>query len=198
MGPQERGERCVRNPTQLFRPRHPPRAVDASLLGVPAGHRGRQPDRDDLYVGSGPKMECHAVGLTVSRIYARGHGHAPIRVRQPGEPTTGVGAPRPATSAPCQSALDQACSWRTRSLSIAKMQRPWPKSSNSISSGSMYSWWQSSHRPPGMPKQRRSLRSGSRKVVSKRVLTRRLPQRGQRSRAPVIAFDLWLRGHPTA
>ena len=55
-----------------------------------------------------------------------------------------------------QSAEDQACSWRTTSLSIAKTQRPSPRSSSSISSGSMYSWWQSSHRPPGMPKHSRS------------------------------------------
>ena len=38
-------------------------------------------------------------------------------------------------------------------------QRPSPRSSSSIRSGSMYSWWQSSHSPPGMPKHRRSLRS---------------------------------------
>ncbi len=36
-----------------------------------------------------------------------------------------------------QSADDQACSWTTRSLSMAKTQRPSPRSSSSISSGSM-------------------------------------------------------------
>ena len=43
------------------------------------------------------------------------------------------------TSAPAghQSADDQACSWTTRSLSIAKTQRPSARSSNSIRSGSM-------------------------------------------------------------
>ena len=58
-----------------------------------------------------------------------------------------------------QSAEDQASSCITMSLSIAKTQRPSPRSSSSISSGSMYSWWQSSQRPPGMPKHSRSVRS---------------------------------------
>ena len=49
--------------------------------------------------------------------------------------------------------------------------------------GSMYSWWQSAHSPPGMPKHSRSLWSGSRKVASNRVLIRSLVQAGQRSRA---------------
>ena len=40
---------------------------------------------------------------------------------------------------PAQSALDQACSWTTASLSMAKTQRPWPRSSNSMRSGSIYS-----------------------------------------------------------
>ena len=34
----------------------------------------------------------------------------------------------------------------------------------------MYSWWQSAHRPPGMPKHSRSLWSGRRKVASNRLL----------------------------
>ena len=38
-----------------------------------------------------------------------------------------------------QSAELQACSWTTRSLSMAKTQRPSPRSSSSIRSGSMYS-----------------------------------------------------------
>src|SRR5664280_106111 len=92
MGPQELDERCVRNPTQLSRPQHPPRAVDASLLGVPTGHTGRQLGRDDWYVGSGPKVEYNAVDLTVSRIYARGHGHAPIRARKPDPPSQRLAA----------------------------------------------------------------------------------------------------------
>ena len=36
-----------------------------------------------------------------------------------------------------QSADDQACSWTTRSLSMANTQRPSPRSSSSISSGSI-------------------------------------------------------------
>ena len=46
----------------------------------------------------------------------------------------------------------------------------------------MYSWWQSAHRPPGMPKHSRSLWSGSRKVASNRVLISSRVQAGQRSR----------------
>ena len=61
---------------------------------------------------------------------------------------------------------------------MAKTQRPSPRSSSSISSGSMYSCEQSSHRPPGMPKHSRSLRSGSRKVVSNRVVMSRRLQAG--------------------
>ena len=80
--------------------------------------------------------------------------------------TRGLGAGR-------QSAEDQACSWTTRSLSMAKTQRPSPRSSSSIRSGSMYSCEQSSHNPPGMPKHNRSLRSGNRNVVSKRVVMSR-------------------------
>ena len=47
-------------------------------------------------------------------------------------PASGGGRPRVRR----QSALDQACSWRTRSLSIAKMQRPSARSSMSIRPGS--------------------------------------------------------------
>ena len=83
-----------------------------------------------------------------------------------------------------QSAEDQASSCRTTSLWIANTHRPSDRSSSSISSGSMYSWWQSSHSPPGIPKHRRSVRSGSRNVVSKRVMMRRRVQPGQRSRRP--------------
>ena len=77
---------------------------------------------------------------------------------------------------------DQACSCTTRSLSMAKTHRPSPRSRSSIRSGSMYSCEQSSHRPPGIPKHRRSLRSGSRNVVSNRVVMSRRLQAGHRSR----------------
>ena len=100
MGPQELDERCVRNPTQLSRPQHPPRAVDASLLGVPTGHTGWQLGRDDWYVGSGPKMECRAVDLTVSRIYARGPGHPPVRARKPDRPSQRLGEPASVCAGP--------------------------------------------------------------------------------------------------
>ena len=44
---------------------------------------------------------------------------------------------RPAAAPDAQWPDDQACSWTTRSLSMAKTQRPSPRSSSSIRSGSM-------------------------------------------------------------
>ena len=97
-----------------------------------------------------------------------------------------------------QSAADQACSWTTRSLSMAKTQRPSPRSSSSIRSGSMYSCEQSSHSPPGIPKHSRSLRSGSRNVVSNRVVMSRRLQAGHRSRTLDMPRMLGARRHHPA
>jgi hypothetical protein len=51
----------------------------------------------------------------------------------------------------------------------------------------MYNCEQSSHSPPGIPKHNRSLRSGNRNVVSKRVVISRWLQAGQRSREADMA-----------
>jgi len=71
-----------------------------------------------------------------------------------------------------------------------KTQRPWPRSSSSISSGRCTAGGSLRTGRPDNRSKSRSLRSGRRKVVIEACATRRLPQRGQRSRARVIASDL--------
>ena len=83
--------------------------LDAMVKGAP----GTRPDDGTAPAG------VHAVGGGPRRRAASG------------------ARPRPERSGRDQSAEDQACSWSTRSLSIANTQRPSPRSSSSIRSGSM-------------------------------------------------------------
>ena len=86
--------------------------LDAMVKGVPGSEADRRSDAWPSRYGSAITRRC-------------GDGSGRSRLT-PGPARYGR-----------QSADDQACSWTTRSLSMAKTQRPSPRSSSSISSGSM-------------------------------------------------------------
>ena len=154
------------------------RAEAATVSGAEAGRAGwcmgarRAGWRPRRSPGARPREQGHQPRWRIAGDVRRALG-----ARAPGldrrlDRARSVGATSPVVEgSAAYSADDQASSWRTRSDSMAKTQRLSERSSSSISSGSMYSWWQSSQRPPGMPKQSRSTPSSRRKVVSKRVLT---------------------------
>ena len=145
-----------------------------------AGRAGRARRHGQGCRGRGIRRRATTPGVQSVGDRPRGSSTATERVT--------AGATRRSTVPDDQWPEDQACSWTTRSLSIANTQRPSPRSSSSISSGSMYSCEQSSHSPPGMPKHSRSLRSGRRNVVSNRVVMSRRAQAGQRSRTAIAGL----------
>ena len=176
---------------ELHRDRRPPRAraSDCPPIGKAMGVSSEfrmEKLRDQAKLWTTAELIAALDGLVELDAMVKG---VPGRGSDRGAATAGV---QPVGDRPCRPATggapdgqwpaDQACSWTTRSLSMAKTQRPSPRSSSSIRSGSMYSCEQSSHRPPGMPKHSRSLRSGRRNVVSNRVVMSRRAQAGHRSR----------------
>ncbi len=109
-----------------------PGAAGATMdaAGAGDGPRGRAGPRCDGQAGAGVRCERSAATPGVRALGAgagRGGGGSAFA-----RPLTREGGR--------QSAEDQASSWRTTSLSMANTHRPSPRSSISISSGSMYSW----------------------------------------------------------